>query len=492
VIYIELIWVLFLFVLHFVGPVLTVIALIWGCFKLRNIYREIKSVRASRGDATAMELELTRYKARLALIGAVILALVGVYVGIHVTMNAYVTLAIAALCFFPLFGWSRALKRRYNEGFKSNFVAAELSKIFGDLRYKPDECFSRDEILGLGFFSHTDGIGGSDFIEADYKGLRFSQSDLVVEEIWTETVTDSDGNTGEVTRSREVFGGRVMKFDFADSFRGDVQVLSGDFDGARVLDSGAGWQKVETELAEFGERFKIFARDPLDAMAALTPQMIEGIYYLERAVNKPLSFYFRGNSMYAFLSLGHDAFEVGKKTLLEAREQLTGDIKLTTDFLETMYFRRQESGDALPAAEPLRQRRDIPTPSFAGDLRRKAEKAVSFVVSGVGRTVFGLYLASAVYTFARLPDGIVMSSNMASENAVTAPTLVYLTVMTIFVAGFMLPFLTRQKVSLANNFEGTSILWRLVRFVATRSVNIFGTAFLLLFHWLCVSANIGG
>ncbi|GHV36851.1 hypothetical protein FACS1894187_12230 [Synergistales bacterium] len=42
-------------------------------------------------------------------------------------------------------------------------------------------------------------------------------------------------------------------------------------------------------------------------MAALTPQMIEGIYHLKRTLNVPVAFYFRVNSMYAFLLLGQRA-----------------------------------------------------------------------------------------------------------------------------------------------------------------------------------------
>jgi hypothetical protein len=427
--------------------------------------REIKSIRAARSDAAAIKLEMTRYKARFVGIMSAVLGLAAIIAAIAAGGGEYLSLFAGAVVFVPLAALSGALKKRYNEGFKRDFVTAELSKVFDNLQYKPNERFSGGEIAGLDLFDHIDRIGGSDLIEASYKGTRFSQSDLTVQEVWTESEEDDNGHTREVERSRDVFRGRVMKFNFADAFRGETRVVSRDFGGARV--PGPEWQSVETELAEFGQRFRVFARDPLDAMAALTPQMIEGIYYLERAVNVPVAFYFKGNSMYAFLTLGHDPFEASvKKTLLEARTQLSRDIKLITDFLDTMYFRRQEGGEI----SGRRSEAPVAGPSFAGYLTRRGKWAFSWILANLGRIVFAIYIVSAVYTFIKLPDGIILSTDITSETAVYAPTLGYLAVLTFFVVGFMFPLFKRL-------FSLTSII---------------GTGILLLFHYWFVSANIGG
>jgi hypothetical protein len=103
--------------------------------------------------------------------------------------------------------------------------------------------------------------------------------------------------------------------------------------------------------------------------------------------------------------------------------------------------------------------------------------------------VFILYAVSAVFTFVKLPDGIVLSSDITSETAVRVPTLGYLTILTVFLLEFMWPFLTRQRASSIANIDGTPLLLRLGRI---RITNIIGTAVLLLFHWSFVSANIGG
>ena len=475
---------MFLVVLNFVWPVVLVIAIVWGFFTLRRMTREIRSIRASRGDATAMELEMFRLKARLFGIAAVLAGITVFGAGVYLTQNEYEnkygiygSAAVGVVCFLVLFVKSADFKRRYNDGFKENFVAAELSKVFGNLQYKPGERFSNDEITGLGLFEHIDRIGGSDLIHADYKGVSFRQSDLTVQEVWTETETDDDGHTRTVERSRDVFKGRVMKFDFAAAFRGEVRVISRDFSGARA--PGSGWQSVETELAEFGEHFNVLSPDPVAAMTVLTPQMIEGIYYLERTVNMPVAFHFTDNSMFAFLATGRDAFEASGKTLLEARTQLTRDISLVTGFMETMYFGRQESAGAGGGApnEPLRRRNisglpPMPVPGSVENLTRKGKQAGNLVSGNLGRFIFALYAVSAVYTLIKLPGGIVLSTDITSETAQTAPTLVYLAVLTVF----MLPFLSRRML----------LTWR-----ARLSFAPYG-GLLLLFHYLFVSANIGG
>ena len=118
-------------------------------------------------------------------------------------------------------------------------------------------------------------------------------------------------------------------------------VVRRDFSAARVLSNPGSWQQVETELAAFEERFVVFAHDPLDAMRIMTPQMIEGIYFLDQKLDVPLAFRFKNGEMSVFMALTRDAFDVsGEKTLLEEQKLLEGNIRLIKGFLDTMYFRR--------------------------------------------------------------------------------------------------------------------------------------------------------
>ena len=101
-------------------------------------------------------------------------------------------------------------------------------------------------------------------------------------------------------------------------------------------------------------------RDPLDAMAVLTPQMIEGIFYLKKALNVPTALYFTGNAMFVFMALARETFDVSdKNTLLEDSRLLKRDIALMTGFMDVMYFcllytsphsRQTEGGNKAPSA----------------------------------------------------------------------------------------------------------------------------------------------
>jgi hypothetical protein len=337
-----------LLVIEIGGPVLLVILLAWGAVVLRRGWREKKSFSASRGDETAMAMEWLRVKAWAT--GIVGVVLWPVAFGLALCLGANIQLALTAAFVVSTACLFRALsvKKRYNANFKENVVKAELSKVFGNFRYVPNGRFDTAFLQGLDFFKSLDVVGGNDLITADYKGIRFAQCDLGVEEMYRVTVEvddgaeDRDDRTREEERYRDVFRGRAMRFDFADKFRGKVQVVGRDFDGAKVKSSRREWQIVETELAEFQDYFEVFALDPLDAMAVLTPQMIEGIFYLVKALGVPMAFYFAGNTMVVFIALSRETFDVsGRHTLLEERELLKRDIALVTDLLETMYFKSQ-------------------------------------------------------------------------------------------------------------------------------------------------------
>jgi hypothetical protein len=343
----EILWVLFLIVLKFLMPVIIVIGVIGGIYSIYRIKNEILSLKAAKGDTYAMELEMMRCKAKLLSFLSYLLGLGGLSGALALGASPYPAIFAGAILFFPLFIWSVNKKISYNHKFKSIFVTAELANIFEKIRYEQFNHISSEEIRALGLLEYVDSISGSDLIEADYNGLHFLQSDLEVLEVWTETEVDRNGHSHEVRRTREIFKGRILKFQFPENFKTEVRVMSKDFNGA--ADPGSSWENIETELAEFNDRFKVISPDPEAALTVLTPQMIEGIYWVERTIDKPVCFCFKDDSLYTFFDTGDNAFEANRKTLLESRTKLKKDIKLITDFLETMYFKGQnkisESGN---------------------------------------------------------------------------------------------------------------------------------------------------
>ncbi|MCL2010736.1 MAG: DUF3137 domain-containing protein [Synergistaceae bacterium] len=415
----EVIFVLLLFFLQFIFPFLIVIGLIWFFFVGRRIYREKKSFDASKGDETAMAMEKIRIKARLIMVFGIPASIAATFLITYFSESAELGSVAFFICFFSVVVWSLTVKKRYNENFKENFVKVELSKVFDNLQYEPHGKFDAQSINSLDFFKTCDAVSGNDLITAEYKGIRFSQCDQSVLERYTVTVKDGKGRLRTEVRHRNVFKGRAMRFDFADKFRGRVQVVAKDFGGAKVKSSRGAWRTVETELAEFGKHFEVYALDQIDALAVLTPQMIEGIFFLRQALGVAVAFYFIENTMVVFMEIARDTFDTSsKRTLLEERELLKRDIGLVTGFLEVMYFRPQEGGLANGSAQRAAIDRagaaasvaEAIGPSAAEKLvhqvKRAAGKTVGTTLSYLPIAVIVIALASVVYGFINLRDSI--------------------------------------------------------------------------------------
>jgi hypothetical protein len=460
----EIIYVLFLIFLRLVAPVLIIIVLIWFFFVGRRIYKEKKSFDASKGDEVAMSMEKDRIKARLLhvirLISMIVVAILAVYLG----ANEDIVLVVVAICGLAFLLWAEVFKKRYNANFKEHIVKAELSKVLDNLQYEPQGRFDNALISGLDFFKKFDDIRGNDLINADYKGLHFAQCDMGVQERYTATVENKDGSTREEVRWRDIFKGRVMRFDFADKFRGRVQVVAKEFPGTKIKSSRSlgAWQSVETELAEFARYYDVYALDPIDAMAALTPQVIESVFYLKKALDVPIALYFIENTMVVFILTNREAFDVsGKHTLLEERILLQRDIALVTGFMDVMYFKAQ---GAPAAASPENTRSETAAAVAAAIGPSKAEKLVRKTTRGVGKTlaflpiaVIAVFLVSAVYGFLYLPDHIAAGT---SPDAPLVPTIGYMAVAGFFI---IIPALSRH---------------------------IFFTAVAMAIHLLFMSANL--
>ena len=428
------------FVFPVVGVIVLLLGLIWLFFVLRRAYREKRSFALSKDDEAAMSMEKQRIKAWLFRLLGIVLWPVSFALAFSVNESLEAAFIVASLCSAACFFYAKVVKKRYNSSFKENIVKAELSKVFDDLHYEPHGNLGFDSTRLLDFFKEIDRIDGNDSIVANYKGLNFSQCDFGVLRKYIVKSQDSDGEISYKERWEDVFRGRAMRFDFAHPFRGSVQVVSRDFEGAKVKSWRGEWQSVETELAEFKNKFDVFAVNPLDAMAVLTPQMIEGIFYLGKALDVPMAFYFIENTLFAFLTTGREAFDVsGKKTLLEEREYLKRDIALVTGFLETMYFKSQKrTGEERIAA--------MPGVAAAGP--SEAEKAVRRTKRFIGKSfktarsylpaaIIAVFIVSAVIAIMYLPDGImsgaIYSDGEWKTTGTNMPTIGYIIAMGIFI-----------------------------------------------------------
>ena len=425
----DIFFIIVAFVCEFVGPVLLLGLLIWLIHGFVRIWRTKKSLSAAKGDDSALRMEHTRILAGLAsFLGwaafPVVLAL-----ALAMDMEPQPALISAGLCGAAALYCSHRLKCRYSLDFKEKLVRTELEKVFDNLSYKPEADIRNTPLLSQGILAPFSTVRCNDLICASYHGIDFMQCDIRIQDTEEAVTTGKDGNEPGTGERREVltdvFCGRLMRFAQDSAARGPVQVMRYDFSADSLLQKQ--WQRVETELAAFEERFRVYAEDPLGAMRIMTPQIIEAIYYLDQKLDVPLLFHFENGEMLVFIAQPRDAFEVsGGKTLLEEKELLKKDIALVTGFLDTMYFkgRRTEADGREKTEEPEKTAAasgaalDAFSPSGTlSGLRSQLHGPMLLLC----QTAFWLPVAvwgmSVAYAFLCLPDGIALSFSFAGGTA---------------------------------------------------------------------------
>lgn len=454
---------------EFFGPFIIAGLIIWGAVVLWRIVREARSRKAMAGDETARDMEQTRTAAWFMGVAGILSYPVVFIMALLAGAGFDVSILIAVVVGSFIALLSRFLRNKYNRSFKENIVASELHKIFDNLEYLPEGRLNDTHIRDTGFFKSQSHLDGDDFIEADYRGKHFAQCDLVVEERYTVSTGSGSSST---ERWRDVFRGRMMRFDLAAAFRGAVQVVKWNFDAARVVSSPGDWKPVETELHDFNKTFKAFARDPMDVMAVLTPQMVEAIFRLDRQLDRPLGLLFIDRCIYAFFPSSRDAFDVSgkaKMTLLEERDLVRADISAVTEFLEAMEYGMRDyrtlldqiktsapaeaaGGVAVDTAEgapPVESApsREPPPPLPERRFARSEEASSSFgnynqktlllrLWRNPALIVLAGYFVSVVYILIKLPDGIGVGIHIIGDDVAVSqivPTIAFAAVASVFI-----------------------------------------------------------
>ncbi len=457
----DIFFIIVAFICEFIGPVLLLGLLIWLIWGFVRIWRTKKSLNAAKGDTSALRMEHTRILAGLASFLGWAAFPVVLAAAMAMDMEPQVALISAGLCGAAALYCSHRLKYRYSLDFKEKLVRTELEKIFDNLFYKPEADIRNTPLLSQGILAPFSTISCNDLIAASYHGIDFIQCDIRIQDMEEIVTTGEDGMQQSREILTDVFRGRLMRFAQDSSARGPVQVIRYDFSADSLLQKQ--WQRVETELAAFEDRFRVYAEDPLAAMRIMTPQMIEAIYYLDQKLNVPLLFHFENGEMLVFIAQARDAFEVsGGKTLLEEKEQLKKDIALVTGFLDTMYFKeRRTSADSEEKAEAAADRAATasgaaldafsPSGTLSG-LRAQMHGPMLLLCQAAFWLPVAVWGISVAYAFLCLPDGIALSFSFAdgtAELSESCSTPAYCAIGALFV----LPsaFLAGSSLALALN-----------------------------------------
>lgn len=219
--------------------------------------------------------------------------------------------------------------------YKEMFVQSSLEGVFDNLTYQPTTGISRDIIKNTQMMQMGNKYHSNDYIEADYNGVHFKQSDVCIQE----ETHDSDGHSHTET----YFRGRWMLFDFNKEFKANLQVVQAGFKHAKRKrffgKEEEKYKKVEMEDIEFNKEFKIFAQNEHDAFYILTPQMMERIRRVSREIGGKLILCFIDNTLHVGIHTNKDSFEPSMMKEIDPKvekQKIIHDINLITTFVNEL------------------------------------------------------------------------------------------------------------------------------------------------------------
>ena len=294
----------------------------WFTSERKGIVMTLEELNKMRQDVKKKTIICLGLPALVVLFGGVVIGnVLGTIIG--------VALAVA--------GGIYAMKARndFAKQYKEMFVRSSFNEVFDDIHYQPFSGLPSEIISNTKMMNMGDRYSSNDYLEAEYKGIRFMQADVHIEE----KHTDSDGDTHYTT----LFRGRWMVFDFNKTFKANVQVVQKGFHNAKRQrffgNKDERYKKVEMEDVAFNESFKVFAQNEHDAFYILTPAMMDRIRKVAGGVTGKVMFCFVDDMLHVAVHNGKDSFEprIMKEIDMEqAKNDVLGDVRLITDFVDEL------------------------------------------------------------------------------------------------------------------------------------------------------------
>ena len=211
--------------------------------------------------------------------------------------------------------------------YKKGIVVETFKTIFTDVDFNLNAGIEYNTIASTKMMYMGDRFHSNDYVKGKYKNINFECSDVRIEK----EETDSDGNTTYVT----IFRGQWYIFDFNKYFKSNIQVRERFFSNSMSF----GLKKVELEDMEFNKKFKVYAKEAIEAFYVLTPGTMEKIKNLEKSVPGKLLLCFVDNKLHIGLHNNKDLFEhsVFKKVDFEKDTAKTrNEMSIITNFIDIL------------------------------------------------------------------------------------------------------------------------------------------------------------
>lgn len=273
------------------------------------------------------------------IIGIIVLILISIIVTI-LTKNVMFAPFILVVGIIIIVISTSKLNSKFRRKFKNEFVLKSLENKFTNLFYSPDKGIPYSTIAETKMMNMGDRYHSEDYISAEYKNIKFEQSDVHIEE--EHESRDSDGNT--TTTYETIFKGRWMIFDFNKEFKANVQISQKGFGNSKVKrffgKKEELFKKVSMESETFNKMFNVFAQNEHDAFYIITPSLMERIERLAEKNKGKLLFCFINNRLHIGIYDGKNSFEPGSvfKQINEEEmmKKISGEIETITQFVDEL------------------------------------------------------------------------------------------------------------------------------------------------------------
>jgi hypothetical protein len=303
--------------------------------------KQVRSLKesAASGSAETHELDKMRMKVQTANLAYKAGIVLGVILCVYILFSfsalwAFIFAITATFVLLRLKNSIGPMTREYESAFKERIVKTGLETVLNNMVFEPAKSLDENEAKASQLFPKFDAISGNDYLSAEYKGRRFTQSDirLQVENKGNNVGNDSHWKLSE--QYKDVFMGRLMIFDY-DAIS-DEPVFVFDRRTHRLVGS-----VTNTELEAFNRKFIIQASDAATAFRILTPPVLEGIALASDKLNCPMSLSFLNDKIYIAISNGNsfEANTYSDATLTEQRKQVYEEVQTVLDMVETLYLK---------------------------------------------------------------------------------------------------------------------------------------------------------
>ena len=248
-------------------------------------------------------------------------------------------LAIFAVIFFFLFK-GRGLAHQtaeafkaYKKAYKAYFVGTSLPRVFTDYEYNHQLGIEKSLLKSTDLIYTGNIYETNDYVSGKYHNLNFTQADVKIVEV----STDSDGDTTYTT----LFYGRWMIFKLTKQFEKHVIVAGKRFGAALNSKAASKYHKITLESKEFNQKFYVFAESETEARYLLDPAFMERVQALSERYNDAILLMIVNNELHIAINDNKDSFEPPKdcRTPLNEKaefDQTLAEIHTVTDIVDAL------------------------------------------------------------------------------------------------------------------------------------------------------------